>query len=417
MGQQMNVTVVASGGFPVTQVTANAPSARVLTAGGAPITLTTGATPFALFYPDGSPYEGEVEAPAYVTGSISYDTELQQGSAMTPLDLDDCFTGTGNAYSVIQGALPAGVTLSSGVISGTPTGFQGREWITIQASNASGTAARQFLMSVRPSTSAGAFGAAYTTTYENTTLGASTLDGASNVLVRNVTFTGQLQFRSCTNVLVIDCTIDHTAETDGLRISNTGTGCDQIVFYNNTIQNNNKDGINISGDAPLNSDIFVLNNTIDNVGNSVGLEHGMYVWCYATIVGNVITNSGDGNGISLRSSARVANNFIDGAYESGISYFADHPADTPATLLIEGNTLVGCGTNGSDTDVRLRNDPSAGANLVSEIVIRNNFFTMDDRSEVIVGTGYSGVTLTGEEGVGVEGNVKISDAVARAKFP
>jgi hypothetical protein len=352
---------------------------------------------------------GAIAAPAYLSG-LGYDTEWTQNSAISSITLDSCFSGDGNSYSVVEGSLPTGVSLSTGTISGTPTGFQGREWITIRATNAAGTADRRFLLSVRPDTSAGAFGVAYGTTYSGQSFSTTTLDGASNVVAINCTFTGTLTLRSCTNILLIGCTFNHTAETDGIRISNTGTGCDNIVIYDNEIENDLKDGINISGDA-INGDLYILNNYIHDTGNNAGFEHGIYCWCYANIVGNVIKNCDFGNGVSMRSSGRVANNFIDTTYESGVSYYADHPADTPDLLLIEGNVIVGTGTNGSDTDIRLRDDPSSGANLIAAITARNNFLTMDDRDEIIVGTGYSGVTLT------ESGNTLITDAAARAMFP
>jgi hypothetical protein len=58
MGKHMNVTVIASGGIPITQVASGAPIAYVLTTGGAPVTVTTGATPFVLLTPDGNQWVG-----------------------------------------------------------------------------------------------------------------------------------------------------------------------------------------------------------------------------------------------------------------------------------------------------------------------------------------------------------------------
>jgi hypothetical protein len=118
----------------------------------------------------------------------------------------------------------------------------------------------------------------------------------------------------------------------------------------------------------------------------------------------------------MRSGGRIANNWILDTYESGISYYAGHPAGTP-DLLIGGNVCINSGLNGSDTDIKIRTDPSAGANLVSSIVIGNNFLTMEARTEVSVGTGYGGVTITGSGGVGDAGNTRMSDLAARLLLP
>lgn len=378
----------------------------------------------AMLFPRG----GAVPPPIYISGLTTF-VVWDQNTAIAPLDLNVIFAFA-TSYSVVAGALPAGVTLSGASISGTPTGFQGRERITIRASGPGGPPAeRTFHISVRPDAVNGAFGIPYTTVYNGVNVTAPQTLTTSNTLVINCTISRQLQFRGCDNVLVYNNIFSNVVDgEDLLRLSQTIAPCSRFVACRNTMIGGLKDGINVSGEAPWHTNLHILDNDVGNVGNNPGFEHGMYIWCFANVVGNrIVSDIGPpsksfGNGISMRSSGRVAYNFIDNTYESGISYYADHTEDTPSLLLIEGNILVGTGTNGSDTDVRLRTDPriaTPGTNgsMVDEYIIRGNVLTQLARAPVIIGDGYGGLIVTGGAGVGVEGNVRRTPEEARAMFP
>lgn len=55
----MNVTIVSSGGVPMTLSPGNGPVGFVVPNGGIPVTIVVGAVPFAFFNPDGSPWTDE----------------------------------------------------------------------------------------------------------------------------------------------------------------------------------------------------------------------------------------------------------------------------------------------------------------------------------------------------------------------
>jgi len=356
------------------------------------------------------------EAPSYTSG-LAYDLEWTQNTAITSINLATCFSGSTASYSVVEGALPSGVTLSSGIISGTPTGFRGRNWITIHAENGAGEDDRRFLLSVKPDEVSGAFGTPYATIYDPTTLGVSTISAQTvadlnDVLIRDMTITGQLQLRGVNNACITRCAISHSADADGLRLSQTGSGCDQIVAYGNSINSSGRDSIGISGDWPFHGpDLHILNNYIYNSGNNASpKEHGMYIMTMCYIHGNIVYNSGYGNAISTRSSADIRCNFVYTANDAGVSYYCDHPESDPNSWICRGNVVVNAGQDGISYDFLLRDVPDAN-NRVSTFEIVGNWGTADE-GLYEAQTGYSGASIT------ASGNTTLaSDAAGLAMFP
>ena len=347
--------------------------------------------------------------PEYV-GTINREIEWQQGDAAT-LTLADKFSGA-DSYSISRGALPPGMALSGSTISGTPTGFQGRRNLTIRATNELGFVERRILLSVRPSL-LGAFGTAYVSVVEEITYNSiATIQNLANVLVRACTFNAPLIIRNVQNLLIVDSDIRHLADEDGIRFSNTGAGCDEAVLYNNHILGIRKDGINLSGDWDFHGpDIHILNNLIEYSGVAEGSKkHGMYLHSMCHVGGNIVTNSDHGNAISIRSSANVECNFIDGVEGGGVSYFADHPASGSFPVNIRENIVVDAGTGENDGDIILRDVPTP-ANRVAVFNVTDNILTTTTQDLVEVGTGYAGATIT------QSGQTLLTATAARALFP
>ena len=180
------------------------------------------------------------------------------------------------------------------------------------------------------------------------------------------------------------------------------------------ISNIGEDGIN-AGQRHLDGidhpGLQILNNTIKNTGTNGGndgLRHGMYIQSSDFLIqGNTVTDSNDGNGISVRSSGTIRDNFVDASGKSGIAYFADHMRGPSNRLTIEDNTVIDSGSIEHRNDIDLLSVPSGKSSYaVQTVIVRNNVVTDQDGSAVGVGSGYKTVTNTN--------NIVVSEAQARA---
>ena len=160
--------------------------------------------------------------------------------------------------------------------------------------------------------------APYTRIVENLVLD-DTLDLSgpewNNTLVRNVTIQNVngngIMLRDVSNVRIENVTIKNVTG-DGIKLSTMGSTSD-VVIVNCKISDIGDDGINAGqrkADGVDHPGLKIIGNTIDNTGlnsGTSGLLHGIYVQTSDFLIeGNVITNSVDGNAISVRSRASSA---------------------------------------------------------------------------------------------------------------
>jgi len=238
-----------------------------------------------------------------------------------------------------------------------------------------------------------------------------------NTLIRNVTILNVkgdgIVLRDVDNVRIENCTI-HDITGSGIRMSMSGS-TSNVTIVNNDIYNIGRNGIN-AGQRHENgvdhTNLKIIGNRVDNTGTSgsEGLLHGMYIQGSDFLIeGNQITNSTDGNAISVRTSGTIRDNVIDGTGKSGISYYADHMRGPTDTLVIENNVVMDTGNRESRNDIDLLGIPDKG-NVVHKFIIRDN--TLTDGSGVSIGVhkDYSplGIKPT------MTNNVVVSDAAAKA---
>ncbi len=350
-------------------------------------------------------------APEYVA-NLPSDMVLQQGQSAT-LDLDTCFSGGNLSYS-LAGVIPPGVSLSGKTLTLAPTGFRGRDWFTVTASNNHGSFSRMILLSVAPRKDVSPFdGAAWNPTYTfvggtGSAPSTATLTGRSNVLIDAGNYTGGMTLIGCDNVLIYNTRSHSNSDSrDGIRLEQ----CGRVLIWDCELSGL-RDGIKLAGgDWPASGpNIFVCNSYIHDCGNSPDpKEHGGYLHSKITLQGNILYNNMYGNALSMRSSGDIICNFSYKSYGAGISYFSDHLKSGAFPLNIIGNVIADAGLTDNDGDIILR-DVSATGTRVDFFTIAGNYGTANRRL-IDIRTGYTGV-------VAQSGNVTLPNvAAALAMFP
>ena len=219
-------------------------------------------------------------------------------------------------------------------------------------------------------------------TFEDTLV----LDGSKydNTLIINCTFKNidgdGITVRNADNVTIANNTISDVSGT-GVRMAMAGSS-DNVTVIDNDISNIGDNGISAGENH---SNLRIIGNTIDNAGTNGDHKegnsptpdmHGMYIQAKDYyIADNYVTNSTDGNGISLRSTGVVENNLVEHSGKSGIAYYSDHPAGPSDTVQITDNTVTDSGTYaGSRNDIDLLSPPNTG-NCAANFVISGNTIT------------------------------------------
>jgi hypothetical protein len=246
----------------------------------------------------------------------------------------------------------------------------------------------------------------YDNIIENDTYG-STLrlvgSGWDNTLVRNVIIedvNGDGVFlRNVDNVTFENVTI-RDVSGDGIKLSIEGS-TSNVVISDSDISQIGENGIS-AGQREGGADhpgLQILNNTISQTGTNGdgdGRYHGMYIQSRDSVIeGNRVSDSEDGNGISVRSSATIRNNTVDSSDGSGIAYYGDHMGDG-GTLRIENNTVTDSGYD-RRSDIDLLPVPNQGY-VVDQVIVGPNFIAQGTDG-VRVASGYQNVDLDldGEE--------------------
>ncbi|MGR3402203.1 MAG: right-handed parallel beta-helix repeat-containing protein [Paracoccus sp. (in: a-proteobacteria)] len=221
-----------------------------------------------------------------------------------------------------------------------------------------------------------------------------------NVVIENVNGNGAL-LRDVDNVTFENVTIRNVSG-DGIKLSTQGS-TSNVVISNSDISRVGEDGINAGQryeQGVSHPGLQIIGNTIDQTGlngGNDGLRHGIYVQSRDVLIqDNRVTNSEDGNGISVRSSGIVKDNYVEGSNDSGIAYFADHMG-SDGTLRIEGNTVVDSGYGNGRSDIDLLSVPNQNYRVDSFIINSNNLER--GAAGVRVGNGYNDAV------VDINGNV------------
>lgn len=201
----------------------------------------------------------------------------------------------------------------------------------------------------------------------------------NGTIVRNVTIRGVdgdgIFLRNVESVRIENCSISDVTGR-GIQLSIEGSTRD-VRIVGNRISNTGLDGISAGQRHARGVDhpgLVVRDNRIERTGlkSRGGRNHGIYVQSTDFLIeGNLVRNSADGNGISVRSSGTVRNNVVQGSGKSGIAYYPDHMAGPSNTLVIEGNRVSDSGRwlRRADIDL-LRIRKSAMA--VRAFIIRDN---------------------------------------------
>lgn len=170
------------------------------------------------------------------------------------------------------------------------------------------------------------------------------------------------------------CEIADIGGHGGIRLSATG-GSRGVILENNHIHDVPYNGINApqrEAEGVQHLELVVRNNVVERTGlvGEGGLTHGLYIQAPdAVVAGNTVRESRDGSGISIRSSAHVYNNVVQGWLKSGLRYYTDDKrGDGP--VLFENNMLVGDG-DGAVIEARRASDTPAGY-VAADVVVRFN---------------------------------------------
>jgi hypothetical protein len=245
----------------------------------------------------------------------------------------------------------------------------------------------------------------YRTVIEDVTLdGTLRLEGPewNDTLVRRVTLRGidgdGIFLKNVANVRIEDCVIEDVT-VSGIRLSAEG-GTANVHVVGNQISRTGRDGIAAGQRHDEGVDhpgLVVEGNSVDSAGLTGlrGLYHGIYVQSTDFVIThNRVTNTMDGNGISVRSSGTVSGNVVKGTQKSGIAYYADHMRGPSNRLVIEGNTLgdVSQGWQRRNA-VDLLHIPD-DANVVGEFVIRDNTIIGRDTPAIGVHSDYGRLGIT-----------------------
>ncbi|WP_345741545.1 right-handed parallel beta-helix repeat-containing protein [Jannaschia rubra] len=225
-----------------------------------------------------------------------------------------------------------------------------------------------------------------------------------NTLVRNVTIRdvkgNGVLLRDVENVTFENVTIRNVTG-DGIKLSSSGS-TSNVVISDSHISRTGEDGINAGQRYSRGVDhpgLEIVGNTIEKTGlngGNDGLRHGLYIQSRDFLIeGNTVTDSTDGNGISVRSSGIVRDNIVDDSLHSGIAYFADHMGRN-GTLRIEGNTVTDSGYGRDRTDINLLEIKNQG-NAVDAVFIASNDVEKG-AAGVKIGKGYGNISVSLDTG-------------------
>ncbi|MEO1024020.1 MAG: right-handed parallel beta-helix repeat-containing protein [Pseudomonadota bacterium] len=163
-----------------------------------------------------------------------------------------------------------------------------------------------------------------------------------------------IRLQNCTNVVIYDCDIEDVYKF-GIQLSDSDDNAsDQVYILSNRFNNVYSDGIQVPKDVQAgedNTNVVIWGNRLDDVAklDPGSGKHGIYVQGSDFIIGKntIIDMDIDANGISVRSSGIVFDNFVrmsslrGNNAGSALKYFSDHATGPSRTLIIADNDLDG----------------------------------------------------------------------------
>lgn len=201
----------------------------------------------------------------------------------------------------------------------------------------------------------------------------------NDTLVRDVVIRGAegngILLRGVRNVRIESSTIEDVSRS-GIHLSARASTRD-VRIVGNRIARTGRDGISSTqrrGRGVDHPGLVIADNVISETGlaGEDGLYHGIYVQSTDFLItGNRVSDSRDGNGISVRSSGVVRGNVVIGTGKSGIAYYSDHMRGGSDRLVIEGNTVADVARRQYRGGIDLLDVPDAEL-MVHEFVIRDN---------------------------------------------
>lgn len=184
--------------------------------------------------------------------------------------------------------------------------------------------------------------------------------------------------RNVENLTILGCNIRNVSE-NGIRLRSSGS-TDGVHLIDNRIMNVSKSGITAakrSENAIDHTRALLLGNTITDSGLSgaSGRGHGIYSQVSdVRIIGNTISGTRGGNGISIRSSGLVACNLVEGVSRKGkpgIRYYPDHKTGPSRTLEIRNNRIL-------DAEVGIDLHAEVDSNTFSDVELVQRFIIIDN---------------------------------------
>lgn len=173
-----------------------------------------------------------------------------------------------------------------------------------------------------------------------------------DVWIRGCTVSGSpddgIFLRDVRHVRISGCSIERIGGQGGIRLSVSG-GTEGVELLDNALRDLALNGINVpqrSDEGIDHPGLIVRGNRIERAGleGRGGLHHGMYVQSSGFVIeDNVVVDTHDGNGISVRSHGIVRGNAVYGYGQTGIRYYDDHDG-AGGTLVVENNLVGGEGT-------------------------------------------------------------------------
>ena len=176
-----------------------------------------------------------------------------------------------------------------------------------------------------------------------------------NCTIRNVNGPpAAIRLRNSKRVLVLNNVVTGHRYKDhgsGIIVGYDGDPCEYVIIENNTIRDEDGNGISTGGSSTLPRQanpvpgLIIRDNLIHDVGkyadpNGNSPKHGMYIKATdALIENNVVYNCFDGSGISIRSTGVVRGNKVWNTKGGNLVYWPQKVAGSSEKLIIENNVV------------------------------------------------------------------------------
>ncbi len=176
-----------------------------------------------------------------------------------------------------------------------------------------------------------------------------------NCTIRNVNGPpAAIRLRNSKRVLVLNNVVTghrYKRHGSGIIVGYDGDPCEYVIIENNTIRDEDGNGISTGGSSTLPRQanpvpgLIIRDNLIHDVGkyhdpDKKSPKHGMYIKAADPLVeNNVVYNCFDGSGISIRSTGVYRSNRIWNTKSGNLVYWPQKVAGSSEKLIIENNVV------------------------------------------------------------------------------